>query len=94
MNISIHPQLAKFVEEQVKAGHYESTDEMINAALARLQNDSESSAGLTDDLRKEIALGLEEAERGELVEWNPDEIWEEVERRHSEESRAGGKRAG
>jgi antitoxin ParD1/3/4 len=94
MNISIHPQLANFVEEQVKAGHYESPDEMVNAALARLQNDSESSAGPTDDLKKEIALGLEEAERGQLVEWNPDEIWEEVERRHAEESRGGGKRAG
>jgi len=39
------------------------------------------------DLRKAIAKGIEEAERGELSPWDPDEVWAEVERRNAERMR-------
>jgi Arc/MetJ-type ribon-helix-helix transcriptional regulator len=36
MNVTLKPALKKLVEEKVKAGEYRSTDELLEAAIARL----------------------------------------------------------
>ena len=40
MNISITPELAKFVEQEVKTGLYQSASEVIRAGLRRLKEDT------------------------------------------------------
>lgn len=42
MNISITPELEKFVEEEVKTGLYQSASEVIRAGLRRLKEDKEA----------------------------------------------------
>ena len=37
MDVEIKPELRQFIDDQLKAGHYESADEMINTALSTLQ---------------------------------------------------------
>ena len=39
MNISITPELEKFVNEEVKTGFYQSASEVIRAGLRRLKED-------------------------------------------------------
>ena len=41
MNISITPELEKFVQQEVKTGLYQSASEVIRAALRRLKEDKE-----------------------------------------------------
>jgi antitoxin ParD1/3/4 len=81
MNVSLHPQLAQFVEEQVKSGRFRSADDVVNGAVARLQAEAELSGEDTDALRAEIATGIREADAGQMDAWDADEIWSEVERR-------------
>lgn len=74
MNLSLHAELQDFVDQQVKAGHYDSAEDLINSAVARLQAEEDLSAAQLDDLRAELRVGIEEANRGETAEWDPQAI--------------------
>jgi antitoxin ParD1/3/4 len=93
MNVSLNPKLARFVEEQLKAGKYSSPEDVVNAGLARLQTEQELSAEDVTHLRGELAVGIDQADRGELEPWDAGEIHAEVERRAAEE-RSGQRRKG
>jgi hypothetical protein len=67
---------------------------LVNAARARLQHEAETPFEAHEDLKSEVALGVEELDRGEVEEWDPDALWEEVERRHAAENKSDGKKAG
>lgn len=94
MNISITPELQKFIEEQLKAGNYKSPDEIINTALIHLQAHVELAPDEIKELQAEIDLGLEDFERGDFVEWDPEALWSEVERTHAERTRSSDKKVG
>ncbi len=64
MNVSIKPDSQRFVEDQMKAGRYASPDEVVQAGLKLLQ---EQQANLVS-IRAKIALGLDQAKRGDLVD--------------------------
>ena len=64
MNVSIKPDSQRFVEDQMKAGRYTSPDEVVQAGLKLLQ---ERQANLTS-IRAKIAMGLDQAKRGDLVD--------------------------
>jgi antitoxin ParD1/3/4 len=74
MNLSLHADLQKFVDQQVKAGHYDSADDLINSAVARLQAEEDLSAAELADLRAEIVAGIEEADRGDTEDWAPETL--------------------
>ena len=50
-----------------------------------------SGVGPKSRLERKIAVGVAQAERGEVTEFDPDEVRQEVERRYAEQP---GKRAG
>ncbi len=87
MNSLLHPDLQKFVDQQVRAGRYDSAEDLINSAVARLQADEDLSAAQLDDLRARIAVGIEQAERGETAEWDPDGLKRRV-REHLDPEKA------
>jgi antitoxin ParD1/3/4 len=94
MTVSIHPHLLQFIEEQIKAGRYQSPDEVVNSALAQLSVQPELAPEDLEELKSEVAIGVAELDRGEGKEWDPEELWNEVERRHAAQSRPDEKRAG
>jgi antitoxin ParD1/3/4 len=63
MEVALPPDLEEMVREKVAVGDYGSPVEVITAAL-RLRE-----ARLAD-LRREIAVGIEQLERGEYVEYD------------------------
>jgi len=91
MTVSLTPELQRFVDEKVKAGDFASADEAVNHLLSFAVAQDQLSASDLDDLRSKIAVGIEQADRGELADWDPDDIWAEVERRDAQqqEKRAG-----
>ena len=74
MQFALDPELAKFIDSQVKAGRYPSADDAINAAVARLQTDTEFSAAEVNDLRTDIDKGLAEADSGSFADFTAEEI--------------------
>lgn len=69
MNISITPELQKFVEQEVKAGLYQSASEVIRAGLRRLKEDKERKSRFVvssqAELEDKLLEGIAELDRGE-----------------------------
>jgi len=67
MDISLSPSLEHFVQEKVESGGYQSANEVISDALRLLQEHARPREELIEQLRKEIDIGLEQADRGEVA---------------------------
>ncbi len=68
MNISITPQLARYVRNRVKSGRYNSASEVVREAL-RMMEDREIA-----ELRKAVRAGIASLDRGEFTEYGADSI--------------------
>ncbi len=74
MNISMTPELEKFVEEEVRSGFYLSASEVIRAGLRRLKEDKETRermprfvASSVADLEDKLLSGVRQLDRGEGI---------------------------
>jgi antitoxin ParD1/3/4 len=70
MNISITPELEKFVQQEVKTGLYQSASEVIRAALRRLKEDKEKRksrfvVSSKAELEEKLLEGISELDGGE-----------------------------
>ena len=68
MNVSLTPELERLVQEKVASGLYSSASEVIREGLRLVQERDELRRIRLEDLRREIRLGIEAADRGELVD--------------------------
>lgn len=68
MNISVDPELARFIEEQVRQGRFSSATEVIEAGLARLMLDPEPDVLDAEDIAA-IREGIAQMNRGEGRPW-------------------------
>jgi len=67
MNVSLTRELEKLVNERVRSGMYSSASEVIREALRLLNEQEELRRGRLEELRKEIRIGLDQANRGEVA---------------------------
>jgi antitoxin ParD1/3/4 len=59
--------LEAFVQDLIDAGRYPSPEEVVHAALGLLKDQADLRAMKLAELRKQIAVGIEQADRGECV---------------------------
>lgn len=69
MPITISGNREEFVRSLVTGGHYPSEMDVIDEAL-RLLQERDDLDRLTE-LRREVAIGIEQADRGELEPFDP-----------------------
>jgi antitoxin ParD1/3/4 len=81
MTIHLSGDREQFVRSLVQGGQYASEDEVIDDAL-RLLQERDDQAKLAE-LRREIAIGIEQADRGELAPFDPHATWERVRSRQA-----------
>lgn len=67
MNVSLTPELDRFVAEQVETGRYRSASEVVRAAIRLLEEQQEEREVKLEALRNAVGEGLEELDRGEGV---------------------------
>ncbi len=72
------PELAAFVQSEIDAGRFETPEDVLANALELMRLRDRMTL---PDVRAAIGVGIEQADRGELVSWDPDEIRRESERR-------------
>jgi antitoxin ParD1/3/4 len=68
MEIPLTPKLEQFVKKQVNSGHYASEADVVLAAVQFLEEREMVYQGRFDELRREIMIGYEAAERGEVLD--------------------------
>lgn len=72
--ISLNTENQHFVEEAVKSGRYSSESEVVAEALAEFRvREAIRNAKLTE-LRAKVQEGIEQAERGDFVEFTADDV--------------------
>jgi len=78
MNVNLTPELTRFVCEGVASGDYASASELVRDALRLLKRDREMEKEKLEILRREISLGIEQAECGEFSDRSIDDIVADV----------------
>ena len=72
MNVSLTPELAKFVESEVNSGLYQTASEVIRAGLRRLKQDQQALTSQTPttlaSLEGQLLDSIERLDRGEGVD--------------------------
>ena len=69
MNISISPQMAKFIRGKVKAGGYTNISEVVRTAVRRMQEEEAREARLARLAADEILDELTDADRASVRQW-------------------------
>jgi antitoxin ParD1/3/4 len=85
MNISLTPELEEFVSTHVQSGRYQSASEVVRQGLRLLQEQETAQEARLEGLRNQIRIGLEQADRGELLDGEA--VFEELERRQPQRPR-------
>ncbi len=68
MNVNLVPTFDAFVEKMLKSGLYQTQSEILREGLRLLKEREDLKQARLEELRREIAIGVEAAERGELVD--------------------------
>ena len=98
MTIKLKPEQERYVREQVEAGRFPNEDAVVEAALRSLWlNDQAPVPHILGGvpwteatLRAAVQVGIDEADRGELAEWDVEEVKAEGRRLLEEQKRRNG----
>jgi antitoxin ParD1/3/4 len=74
MNVTLHPDIEKFVADKVRTGQFSSAEQAVNELLSQLREQDELGPEDLAELRAEVDLGIAEADRGEFVEFTAEEV--------------------
>jgi antitoxin ParD1/3/4 len=66
MNVSLTPELEQYVSKKVESGLYQTASEVIREGLRLLREKEELHQRKLEELRHEIQIGIDQADRGEL----------------------------
>lgn len=68
MAILLNPNHEQFILSKIKSGRYANVDEVIATALQLLEEQEQQYAFWLEDTRKKVKVGLDEIERGEVLD--------------------------
>ena len=74
MNVSLTPELERLINQKVQSGMYSSAREVVQEALHLLNMWDELRQQKLEQLRKDIAIGIAQADRGEVRPLNLEEM--------------------
>jgi antitoxin ParD1/3/4 len=79
MNVSLTPELEKFVESRVATGRYQTASEVVREGLRLLEEQERRREANFRALKEKLQRSAAQAERGELIPG--EEVFGEIRRR-------------
>ncbi len=79
MNVSLPAGLARFVDSAIESGDYGTASEVVREGLRLLQQRREKHAAMMEALRREVAIGIADADAGRFSDDSVYDILAEVE---------------
>lgn len=67
MNVSLTPELEKFVADKVASGRYASASEVVREALRLLEEHERSRVARLEEFNRELQARIDALDRGEFV---------------------------
>ena len=89
IKIRMKPHMTAFVNQLLATGRYDGLDEIFWEGLGLLREHEEIRRLRVEELRQAIAVGIEQADRGETAPLDMAEILAESQRRLAEEALNG-----
>lgn len=87
MTVTLPAELEELVKARVESGQYNSSGEVIREGVRLLEEKDMLRQIKLDQLRKDLAIGIEAADRGELAPLDVDAIIAEGHQRLAERAR-------
>ncbi len=82
MNVSLTPELERFVQTKVQSGRYNSASEVVREALRLLEDHEKARAAQLAEFNQELDRRLASLDRGESVD--PAEVRTRLQRKSQE----------
>ena len=76
MNVSLTPELEQYINGKVQSGMYHSASEVIREGLRLLKEKEELHQQKLAELRREIQIGIDQADRGEVAPFTEETLKE------------------
>ena len=64
MNVTLPPEMERFIDDLVSRGAYPTREDVVRAGIARLRGDDEDVEAETERLRAMIQIGLDDLDAG------------------------------
>ena len=77
LNVSLTPELERFVQDRVASGRYQTASEVIREGLRLLEQQEREREATLAALKAKLERGAAQADRGEFVD--PDEVLQRIE---------------
>ena len=84
MNVSLTPELEKFIQKKVKSGLYQTSSEVVREALRYLQEKDKNRERKLDELRELLSPAIEASKQGKTKPLNMKEIREKAKKKWEE----------
>ena len=68
LNVSLTPELERFVQERVASGRYQTASEVVREGLRLLELQERDREAAHEALKAKLKRGVAQAERGEVVD--------------------------
>lgn len=68
LNVSLTPDLSRFVENRLRSGKYQTASEVVREALRLLEGRDRAPVKDMEQLRRKIEVGMAQLRRGEGVD--------------------------
>jgi len=88
LNVSLTPELERFVQERVASGRYQTASEVVREGLRLLELQERDREAAHQALKAKLKRGAAQAERGEVVDG--EEFVEKLIRRLEPKSKRSG----
>lgn len=89
LNVSLTPELARFVDGQVQGGLYSTASEVVREGLRMLAEREQLREIRREELRKKVQAGIDELDQGKGLDG--DAVFDELERDLTELEKRQGK---
>ena len=80
MEITVPPDIERFISDQVARGNYASPVDVVIAGLELLRDQEMIDPCSVEQLRQSVQVGMAQANRGQVSPADPMELLEELER--------------
>ena len=81
MDVLLKPEMARFVDEKLRAGQYQGLSDMVNEALQVLMEQEEFTPAQEKYLRGEVARGLEQLDQKQHSDFSAETVISQERRR-------------
>jgi antitoxin ParD1/3/4 len=81
MDVSLKPELARFVAEKMRTGQYSEPSDIVNAALEAFKDQEEFAPEQEAYLQREVKRGIEQLDRGQYADFSAETIIAQERRR-------------